>query len=126
MTAPDVSNRGVGKGSTQAMRALLFLLLFLAVLWWWWGLKQASILFTVTIREGKVSRVRGRIPPRLMAEIRDIVQRAGVTHASFVAVSRGGQPVLHFKGEMDPGLAQQMRNVVGQFSVGEIRTGQEH
>ncbi|HXS18065.1 MAG TPA: DUF3634 family protein [Polyangiaceae bacterium] len=108
------------------MRAFIFLLLFLAVLWWWWGLKQSTILFTVMIRDGKVSRVRGRIPPRLMSEIRDIVSRAGVTQARFVAVSRDGAPVLHFKGEMDPGLAQQMRNVVGQFSVGEIRSGQEH
>jgi hypothetical protein len=107
------------------VRALIFLLLFLAVVWWWWGLKQSTILFTVVIRDGKVSKTRGRIPPRLMAEIRDIVSRAGVTQARFVAVSRDGVPVLRFHGEMDPGLAQQMRNVVGQFSVGEIRSGQQ-
>jgi hypothetical protein len=108
------------------VRALVFTLFILAVLWWWWGLKQASILFTVTVRDGKVVRVRGRIPPRLMGEIKDIVARAGVTQAKFRATSRDGQPILHFEGEMDPNLAQQMRNVVGQFTVGQIRTGEEH
>jgi len=112
--------------SKKAVRALIFLLLFLAALWWWWGFKQSNILFTVVIRDGKVSKVRGRIPPRLMSEIRDIVSRAGVTQARFVAVSRDGAPVLRFVGEMDPGFSQQMRNVVGQFSVGEIQNGQEH
>ena len=108
------------------MRALIFTLFILAVLWWWWGLKQASILFVVTVVDGKVAKVRGKIPPRLLGEIEDIVARAGVTHAEFRAVSRSGEPKLLFEGEMDPGLAQQMRNVVGQFTVGQIRTGQKH
>jgi hypothetical protein len=108
------------------VRALVFVLFILAVLWWWWGLKQAAILFTVTVRGGKVVRIRGRIPPRLMVEIKEIIERAGVTQARFQALSRSGQPILHFEGEMDPALAQQMRNVIGQFTVGQIRTGQKH
>ncbi len=108
------------------MRALVFTLFILAVLWWWWGLKRASILFSVSIRDGQVAKVRGNIPPRLMAEIRDIVARAHVTQGEIKAVSRSGEPKLLFEGEMDAGMAQQMRNVVGQFTVGQIRTGQRH
>lgn len=108
------------------MRALIISLFILAVLWWWWGLKQSAILFTVTVKGGSVRRVRGRIPPRLLAEIKDVVERAGVTHARFTALSRDEQPILHFEGEMDPNLMQQMRNVIGQFTIGQIRTGQKH
>lgn len=108
------------------MRALIIGLFILAVLWWWWGLQQSAILFTVRVRDGTITRVRGRIPPRLLSEIKDVVERAGVTDAQFTARSRGDQPVLHFEGEMDPNMMQQMRNVMGQFTIGQIRTGQKH
>lgn len=103
------------------MRAFLFSLLVLAVLWWWWGLRRAALLFTVTVRNGQVARVRGRVPPRLLAEIEDIIAQASVTNAHFEAKTRDGSPVLHFEGEMDPTTIQQMRNVMGQFTVGQIR-----
>jgi hypothetical protein len=100
-------------------------LLLLTGVFWFWGLRRAGILFTLIIREGRVARSSGRIPPRLLSEIADIVDRAGVTHAKIRGVMRDGRPVLLFEGEMSPGIQQQMRNVVGQFTAAEIRSGKK-
>lgn len=80
----------------------------------------------MSVREGRIARSSGRIPPRLLAEIADIVDRAGVINAKIRGVVRDGRPVLLFEGEMSPGTQQQMRNVVGQFTAGEIRSGRKH
>lgn len=103
------------------VRALLIVAFLLTLVFWLWGLSRASTLFVVTIRDGRVARSRGRIPPRLLSEIADIIERAGVVRARIRGVVRDGRPVLLFDGEMSPGTMQQMRNVVGQFTAGEIR-----
>ena len=93
---------------------------------WFWSLKRAATLFTVVVREGRIARSSGRIPPRMMAEISEIIETAGVSHAKIRGVTRDGRPVLQFEGEMDTGIQQQMRNVVGQFTTGQIRSGRKH
>jgi hypothetical protein len=103
------------------MRALLFVLLLLTFVLWIWGLRRASTLFTLRVKQGRITRSSGKIPARLLSEIADILERAGVTTAKIRGVVRDGRPVLLFDGEMSPGTAQQMRNVMGQFSVAEIR-----
>ena len=107
------------------MRALLFVLLILTAVFWLWGVHRAGTLFTLIIREGRIARSHGRIPPRLLSEIADIIERAGVIQARIRGVVRDGRPVLLFEGEMSPGTQQQMRNVMGQFSASEIRTGRK-
>lgn len=95
------------------MRAIfavgLVLVLFL------WVLKRAGRLFSIRIRGGRITSSKGRIPPRMLAEIADVVERAGVTSADISCVLRDRQPVLVFRGEMPTGVAQQLRNVAGQF-----------
>ena len=108
------------------MQRIFLLLLILTFALWYWGLRRAGILFSLTIVGGKIKRQRGTIPARLKADIEDIVLRAHVTDAKIVGVVRDGRPVLRFEGEMTPGVEQQMRNVMGQFSAAEIRNGQKH
>jgi dissimilatory sulfite reductase (desulfoviridin) alpha/beta subunit len=103
------------------VRAIFYLLLVLAVAYWVWGLRRAGTLFVVSVREGRVARTNGRIPARLLSEIADIIERGGVTRANIRATVRDGAPVLHFEGDMSPGIQQQVRNVVGQFSAAQIR-----
>lgn len=108
------------------MRALLIVALILTVVLWLWGINRAQRLFVLSIREGRIARSSGRIPPRLLSEIADIVDRAGLVHGRIRGIVRDGKPVLLFEGEMSAGTQQQMRNVLGQFTTGEIRTGRKH
>lgn len=102
------------------VRWILFLLLALAISWWIWGLRRATTLFSISVREGRIARTRGNIPPRVFSEVKDIIERAGVNRADIRAVRRDGHAVLLFEGEIGSGVQQQVRNVVGQFSAKEI------
>ena len=65
------------------------------------------------------------MPARLLSDIADILEHSNVRRARIVAVVRDGQPVLLFDGEITPGVAQQMRNVVGQFTAAQIRNSKK-
>jgi hypothetical protein len=107
------------------MRAIILVLLILTGVFWWWGLERSATLFSVKVKGGRILRIRGRIPPRLLTEITDIIERAHVVEAEIRGVLRDGRPVLLFDGEMSPSTEQQMRNVVGQFSAAEMRSGRK-
>lgn len=117
---------GARRAYPMRVRAFLFVALIVTGVLWLWGMNRAQRLFVLIIREGRIARSSGRIPPRLLAEIADIIERTGVIHGRIRGVVRDGQPVLLFEGEMSTGTQQQMRNVVGQFTTGEIRSGRKH
>lgn len=116
----DVHARARRRRSLLVQR-ILFVLLILACGIWFWSLKRAATLFRIDIEEGQVTRVRGRVPPRMLADIKDVALRGGVLRATLRGVMRDGRPVLHFDGELDPGLQQQLRNVMGQFRAHDFR-----
>lgn len=103
------------------MQAIILVLLILTGAFWWWGIERSSTLFSVQVRDGRIRRIRGRIPPRLLTEVTDIIERSHVARAEIRGVLRDGRPVLLFDGEMSPSTEQQMRNVIGQFSAAEMR-----
>lgn len=108
------------------MRGFVLFLLLISFLLWIWGIKRAGTLFHVRIRNGKVASSRGNIPPALYASIQEIIENAHVMNGTIRAVTRDGDPVLQFEGELDPGTQQQMRNVMGQFSASQVRSGRKH
>ena len=102
----------------------MFVLAFFAVLCiiWLVGLRRAARLFTLEIRAGRIETVRGNVPARLLAELGDVVGRARLEHARWVVVPRDGRPTLKSSVPLGAGLEQQLRNVLGQFTVAQIRS----
>ncbi|HMJ56007.1 MAG TPA: DUF3634 family protein [Polyangiaceae bacterium] len=86
------------------------------------ALVRANELFFVRVRDGKVRIVRGRVPARLFDDLADVVQKPAVTHADLRAVNEGGRPRLYAEGELSPEHKQRLRNVIGAFTVQQIRT----
>jgi len=105
------------------MRKLLLVGLILAGVYFYWRLRQAFFLFEMVVENGRITRSHGRIPPRLLADVADVVERAGLARVRIRCVVRSGRPALAFEGEIGDGTGQMLRNVVGQFSVSEIRGG---
>lgn len=103
------------------MRNIILIALVLAFALWLWAIDRETTLFVVRVREGKITRVRGKIPPRALDEIRDVIRRAHVKRAKIRALVRDGQPVIRIRGEFDPGFLQVLRNVIGQYSLAELR-----
>ncbi len=77
-------------------------------------------IFVLSVREGQHLLIRGRAPTRLQQELKDVLDRAGVTHATIKAVRSEGHARLSARGVSD-GVMQQMRNVFGTHSVQKLQ-----
>jgi hypothetical protein len=85
------------------------------------ALVRANELFFVRIRDGNVRLVRGRVPPRLFDDVADVVRKPAVPRAELRAVNEGGRPRLYAEGELSAEHKQRLRNVIGAWSVQQIR-----
>ena len=107
------------------MRKLFFMALICAGAYLYWRLRQSLFLFELVVEDGRIVKSHGRIPPRLLADVADVVERAGLAKVRIRCVVRAGRPALKFEGEIGDGAGQSLRNVVGQFSPRDIRGGRE-
>ena len=82
---------------------------------------RANELFMLRVRDGAVRVVRGRVPPRLFDDVADVVRKPAVVRADPRAVSEGGRPRLYAEGELSPEHKQRLRNVIGSWTVQQIR-----
>jgi Protein of unknown function (DUF3634) len=99
--------------------ALLGLLLLPLVI----GIRRATELFVVRVRDGEAHFFRGRIPQSLLDEIGDVVRSPRVQEAELRVVRRGGRPELSARGGLVPDQLQRLRNVLGRYSVQRIAAG---
>jgi len=83
-------------------------------------LRHVNELFLLRIDDGKVRLVRGRIPKRLFDEIADIAAQSRLSGVRVRVISEGGAPRLVPEG-LPPHVAQRVRNVLGRFTLAEIR-----
>jgi hypothetical protein len=105
------------------VKAPLLLFLLVAGALWFWSLQRAATLFVIRVRGGETFLRRGRIPPPLLSDIKDIMRRSGCDHAEVRCDVSGGAPSLSLRGEVSADVAQQLRNVVGRYSVAALRRG---
>ena len=87
-----------------------------AILW------RSLTLFVLNIEAGKVTLVRGGIPPALLDEIRDIVRIGRVEHGTIRVVKDGGDAKLVCSPDIDEATVQRIRNVLGRFPAATLRT----
>lgn len=85
-----------------------------------WLLWRANELFYLSVRDGRVLLVRGRIPPSLLHGIEDVVRRSAIRRASIRAVAGQHHARLVASG-VDDGTAQRLRNVFGTHPVQKLR-----
>ena len=89
------------------------------------ALARANELFVVEVTKGKPRLTRGRIPRRLLRELRDIAEKAPVVDgARLRATVEDNRPMLRATaGVVSEPQLQRMRNVVGLWSKDQIRQG---
>lgn len=86
-----------------------------------WASARANELFRLSVRDGRVLVVRGRIPVGLLSDIRDVVSKPPVAHATIRAVKESNAARLVVGGAVDPGRAQRLRNVFGLYPIASLR-----
>jgi hypothetical protein len=91
------------------------------------ALLRANELFLVRVRGGKARLVRGRIPPKLLSDIRDVTADTGMGDAEVRAVVEGGKAALYVHGRQVPREARQrLRNTISLWPVAKIRNAPKH
>lgn len=78
-------------------------------------------LFCLSVREGHVLVVRGRIPGGLLSDIRDVVSKPVVRHATIRAVKQEHGARLSVSGGIDEGREQRLRNIFRLYPLSNLR-----
>lgn len=89
----------------------------LLLLWWWAG--RASELFMVSVRDGKVLVVRGRLPQSLLNDFHAAVRH--VRRGSIRALLQAGGAQVYASGDIDEGSEQRLRNIFRLYPVARLR-----
>ena len=97
-------------------------MLCLALLAIFYGLRRANELFALSAQRGKLTVTRGRLPPALFSDLEDIAARERLDQVELRVVSEAGVPRL-LSSNAGPAFEQAARNVLGRFSVAQIRAG---
>jgi hypothetical protein len=86
-----------------------------------WMLSRAGELFYISVRDGKLLVVRGRVPVSMLQEFRDAVNKPTVRRGSIRAfkTESGGQ--LACSGDIEEGREQRMRNTFMLYPASQLR-----
>ena len=86
-----------------------------------WMMRNATLLFSAEVKNGRIVSLRGRAPKGLVRDLSDVLRRRPVKQASLRVVVEGGSPALRAKGDLDEGELQRLRNVLGTWPLAKIR-----
>ncbi len=85
------------------------------------ALLRANELFCLRLGGGRIRIARGRLPQRLLDAIRDVLGHPLSVEGTLRGVSEGGKVRLYADAELSDAQRQRLRNVVGQWSVTQVR-----
>jgi hypothetical protein len=101
----------------------LFALPCLVLLAFGYALRRANELFALSARRGKLVLLRGRLPQALFADLAEIAGRAQLDDTEIRALSESGAPRLVLRGAPNLAAEQASRNLLGRYTVPQIRSG---
>lgn len=83
---------------------------------------RSNELFRIVVEGGQPRLARGRLPPALFDDLCVVIRRENLQEAVIRVVLQGGEPRLALRADANA-AAQALRNVLGQFSLVQLRTG---
>jgi len=100
------------------MLLLLVAVIVVAVLY---AASRASEVFCLSVRNGRVLVVRGRIPGGLLSDIREVVSKPVVARATIRAMKQEHGARLAVSGDIDEGRTQRLRNIFRLYPISNLR-----
>lgn len=95
-------------------------LVVIGVIALWWFTRTGE-LFCVSVRDGRVLVVRGRVPSGLLHEMAEAMRRPVVRRGTIRAIKTEHGGRLVFSGGIDEGRQQRMRNVFALYPASKLR-----
>ncbi len=91
------------------------------LVWCWWLHDRRTELFYVSVRNGRVLVVRGRVPTGLLQDLAEIVKEPVVSSGT-IRVFRGEHGAeLSCSGDIEDGPEQRMRNALLLYPTSKLR-----
>ena len=84
--------------------------------------RNANLVFEVRVRDGRITRLRGRAPNRLIGDLNDVLRKRPVRKARIRVVVQDKRPFLVASGDVPPEELQRLRNVLGTWEMARIRS----
>lgn len=82
---------------------------------------RAGELFYISVRDGKLLVVRGRVPVSLLQDFRDICNQPRVRRGSIRAHRGEGHAQISASGDIDEGREQRIRNTFMLYPASKLR-----
>jgi hypothetical protein len=103
---------------------LLTILLLIGLPLWWLAraAKKQLRLFTIVVEAGRITKVLGRIPQRLLDDVSDVIARERPKNLRLECRLEGGRAVVDFSDGTDPGLRQLIRNLIGEYPALRLKS----
>ncbi len=79
-------------------------------------------LFMISVREGRVLVVRGRVPGGFRTDVAELAARHGHARATIRAMRDPAGARLVMSGDLDEGHKQRLRNVFALYPASKLRT----
>ncbi|HEY4179036.1 MAG TPA: DUF3634 family protein [Kofleriaceae bacterium] len=83
---------------------------------------RGNELFLISVRNGKVLVVRGRVPVSLLQDFREIVNRPTVKRGTIKARKTEYGTQIFVSGDIDEGREQRMRNTFQFYPASKLRS----
>ncbi len=96
-------------------------LLFLFLLWL--SARRAITVCMLEVHGGEMVVTQGNIAPRVLSDLRDVVKRPSVSHASVRIVRAREQAIVEASGDLSGDQLQQLRNIVGNVPLAKLAPG---
>jgi hypothetical protein len=83
--------------------------------------RRALIIFELDVRDGKLSRARGRIPQALLNDLLVVCPHGHDSKLTIACRVEQGRPRLIAKGNLDAEALQRMRNLLGLWPLARLK-----
>jgi hypothetical protein len=87
----------------------------------WVNARSAITLAVAEIADGKLRVTRGRLSPRVLDDLRDVVSRPMVKQATVRILRAKDRARVEVEGELSEQQLQRLRNIVGNVPVAQLR-----
>lgn len=88
----------------------------------WYKIRHSNDLFVIRVESGKLRLTSGRVPQTLFGDFGDVLRRSQAS-GTLRAVVENQAPRLFASGEFSDGETQQLKNVLGTYSLARIKAG---
>lgn len=112
--------RLLGLSLSAAIGALVVALALFAL---FWAAKRATTVCVIDVRDGAVSLTRGKIAPRILADLGDITRRPNVGRGRIEVTRERNLARVQVEGDLTAAQAQQIRNVIGSVPLARLGSG---